>query len=52
MRLALIARVKTRAVIFHDDLGAGIRTPGPDGDMQRIGIEIQAMLDGVFHNGL
>ena len=27
---------KTRAVVFHDDLSAGIRVPCPYGDVQRI----------------
>ena len=52
MRLIFVSRLKTGAVVFHDDMSTGVRVPCPDGDVKRIGIQVHAVLDGVFHNGL
>ena len=52
MRPAFVGGVKTGTVVPHDDLSAGIRAPCPDGDAQRLGILVHAVLDGVLHNGL
>ena len=52
MWLALIRGINPKAVVPHGDLGTGIRVPCPDGDMQRIGIQIHSVLDGFFHDGL
>ena len=52
MGLAFIGGIKARAGIFHDDLCSGIRAPRPDGDAQRTGVGVNAMLDGILHDGL
>ena len=46
MRPAFIGGVKTGAIVIHDDLSAGIRVQCPDGDVQRLGIRVQSVLDG------
>ena len=46
------------ASILHNDFGggtsapAGIRVSCPDGDAQRAGVGVNAMLDGILHDGL
>ena len=52
MRLTVIGCVKTGAVVSHNNLNAEIRGLCPDGNVQRSGIGIHTMLDGVFHDGL
>ena len=52
MFFTVIGGSKTASVVFHDDLSAGIRVLCPDGDVQRLGIGVHTMLDGVFHDGL
>ena len=58
MRLAVVGgleaifRIKSGAVVFHDDLAAGTRPAGGDSDAQRRGIRIHAVLDGVLRDGL
>ena len=52
MRPAVFGGGETGAVVLHDHLTAGIRFPCPDGDVQRFGIRIKAMFDGIFHDRL
>ena len=52
MRLLIVGRRKAGAVVFYDDLAAGICLPGPYGDVQGGVLGIHAVLDGILHNGL
>ena len=52
MRLDLYGGIEPGAAVLHDDRGAGIRMLCPDTDMQRPGIRIHPMLNGVLHDGL
>ncbi len=50
MRLIAIGRSKSAAVICNYDLTVGICSPCPDGNMERAGIRVPSMLDGILHD--
>ena len=47
-----IRGIKAGAVVLYNDLCAGIGVPCPDGNAQRVGIGISAVLDCVFNDRL
>ena len=49
---AVLGGVKTAAIVFHDDLSAGIRVPRFYGDVKRSGIGVHTVLDCIFYNWL
>ena len=57
MRLVLVGGIKPRTGIFHDDLGDGIsastiRVSCSYEDAKRVGVGVNAMLDGILNDGL
>ena len=52
MGRVVLGRLEAGAVVLHGDFAARIRLSGTDEYAQRFGIRVQAVLDGVFHDGL
>ena len=52
MRLVRVRRVKSRAVVLHEDFRDGVCVPCPDQDAQRSGIGVHPVLYRIFHDGL
>ena len=52
MRLVVVCGVKVGTVVFDDDFAAAVRLSGLDIDMERVSLQLHAVLDRVFHKGL
>ena len=52
MWLVVVGGVEVRSVVLDDDLAAAVRLSGFDIDMERISLQLHAVLDRVFHKGL
>ena len=52
MRLTVISRIVAAAVVGNSDFAAVGGFPRSYGNMQRTGIGISAMFDGILHEGL
>ena len=52
MRLAVVGGLEVGAGVLYGDLAVFIYEAGPDVDMQRIAVRVEAVLDSVLHKGL